>query len=63
MLCDNKRSGVVVAKVNDMFEELNVPLVSNNNIMKKDLGTKGLHLNQYEKAKLAMNYIAALKKL
>ena len=46
-----------------MFKELNVPLVSNNNIMKKDLGTKGLHLNQYEKAKLAMNYIAALKKL
>ena len=34
MLCDK----VAVAKVNDMLKELNIPLVSNNN-MNIDLGT------------------------
>lgn len=34
-----------------------------NNIVKKHLGIRGLHLGQYSKASLAMSYIAVIKKL
>ena len=34
-----------------------------DNIVKKHLGIKALHLDQYGKARLAMNYIVTIKKL
>ena len=54
---DSKLSGFAVDKVNGL---LSVPLVVNDNIVKKKhLCIKGLHLNQSGKARMTMNYIAA----
>ena len=61
MCYDSKKSGFVVDKVNDMLRELNIPIINNNNIVKKHAVAKGLYLNQY--GRLVMNYIAAVKKL
>ena len=54
MRCDNTKSGFGVEKVDDVLQELNVPLVNKDNIEKKHLGIK---------ARLAMNYIATITKL
>ena len=64
MRVDSSKNGNAVQKVNEILKELNIPLVKNIfNIIKKDLGNRGLHLNEHGTSRLAMNYIAALRKL
>ena len=64
-LCvDSSKNGNAVQKVNEILKELNIPLVKNFNIVKKHLiGNRGLHLNEHGTSKLAMNYIATIRKL
>lgn len=63
MRCDSKRSVYAVDKVSSMLKELNVPFFNSVNTVKKHVGIKGLHLNQYGEARQVMNYIAAINKL
>ena len=52
-----------VSKFNILLSELNIPTISNRNICKKHLGSRGLHLNQSGNARFAMNFISAIRKL
>ena len=63
MHVDNSKNGNAVQKVNEILKELNIPLVKNFNIVKKYLGNRGLHLNEHGISRLAMNYIATVRKL
>ena len=45
------------------MKEFNIPLVKNFNIFKKHLGNTGLRLNEHGTSRLAMNYIATIRKL
>ena len=61
MRVDSSKNGNAVQKLN--LKELNIPLIKNFNIVKRNLGNKGLHLNEHGTSRLAMNYIATIRKL
>ena len=63
MCVDSSKNGSAVQKVNEILKELTMPLVKNFNIVKKHLGSKGLHLNDHGTSRLAMNYIDTISKL
>ena len=63
MRVDSSKNGNVVQKVNEILKELNMPLVKTFNIVKRHLGSRGLHLNDYGTLRLAMNNIATIRKL
>ena len=60
---DNSKNGNAVQKVNEMLKELNITLVKSFNIVKKHLVKRGLRLNEHGISKLAMNYIATIRKV
>ena len=60
---DSRKAGNTVNELTNMLINLNVPIVNNKNISRKDLGYKGLHLNSYGSSRLAMNLISVIKKL
>ena len=51
-----------VSKANDFLKELNALAVNKENIIKKYLGKKGLHLSSSSVARLTNNYIAIIRK-
>ena len=63
MRVNSSKNGYAVQKINENLKELNIPLAINFNIDKKHLGNKGLHLNENGTSRLAMNYIATMRKL
>ena len=63
MRVDSSKNGNAVQNVNEILKDLNIPLVKNFNIVKKHLGSKGLHLNEHVTSRPAMNYIATIRKL
>ena len=63
MRVDSSRSMNVVQKVNKILKEVNIPLAKNFNIVKKLLGNRSLYLNEHGTLRLAMNYIATIRKL
>ena len=53
-------------RVRNLIRKLNnknVPLLKNSNIIRKHIGKKGLHLNDYGNARCAMNIISLIKGL
>ena len=60
---DSSKNGNRVQKVNEILKGLSVPLVKNFNTVRKHLGNRGLYLNEHGTSSLAMNYIAAIRKL
>ena len=63
MRVDSSKNGNAVQKVNEILKELNIPLVKNFNIDEKHFGSRELHLNEHGTSRLAMNYIATIRKL
>ena len=63
MRLDSSKNANAVQKVAEILKEWNIPLVKNFNIVKKHLGNRGLHLNEHRTSRLAMNYIATIRKL
>ena len=63
MQVDSWKNGNAIQKVNEILKELNIPHVKNVNIVKKHLENSGLHLNEHGTSRLAMNYIATIRKL
>ena len=63
MRIHSSKNGNVVQKLNEILKELNILLVRNFNIVKTPLGNRGLHLNEHGTSRLAMNYIATIRKL
>ena len=60
---DSSKNRNAIQKVNQILKEFNIPLVKNFNIVKKHLENTGLHLNEHGTSRLAMNYIATIRKL
>ena len=63
MRVDSSKNGNAVQSVNEVLKELNIPLVKNFDIVKKHLGSRGLHLDEHRTSRLVMNYIATIRKL
>ena len=63
MRLDSSKNGNAVQKINEILKELNIPFAKNFNIVKNHLGNRGLHLNEHGTSRLAMNYIATIRKL
>ena len=55
MRADSSKNENAVQRVNEIFEELNIPLVKYFNLFRKHLGIRGLHLNEHETSRFAMN--------
>ena len=60
---DDDKAGFTISKLNDLLEELDIPIVKNRNITVDHLGSKGLHLNPHGIARFAMNLKASIRKL
>ena len=50
-----------IPELNDLLEEMDIPIVKNRNINVDHLGSKGLHLNPHGKARFAMNLKASIR--
>ena len=55
MRADSSKNENAVQRVNEIFEELKIPLVKYFNLFRKHLGIRGLHLNEHETSRFAMN--------
>ena len=60
---DDGKAGFTISKLNDLLEEMDIPIVKNRNITVGHLGSKGLHLNPCGIARFAMNLKATIRKL
>ena len=60
---DDGKACLTISKLNDLLEELDIPIIKNRNITVDHLGSKGLHLNPYGIARFAMNLKASIRKL
>ena len=62
-LVDDREAGFTILKLNDLQEELDIPIVKNRNITVDHLRSKGLHLNSHGIAPFALNLEASIRKL
>ena len=60
---DNGKATFTKLNLNDLLEELDIPIIKNRNITVDHLGSKGLHLNPNGIARFAMNLKASIMKL
>ena len=60
---DDGKAGFTISKLNDLLEEMDIPILKNRNITVDHLGSKGLHLNPHGIARFAMNLKASIRKL
>ena len=58
---DTPRATRIIIDVIKKFNELNIIKMDNSNIERINLGRKGLHLNDYDTRKLAMNIISLIR--
>ena len=63
MRVDSYKNWNAVQKVNEILEELNISPAKTFNIFRKHLGSRSLHLNEHGTSRVAMNCIAAIRKL
>ena len=57
------KAGFTISKLNDLREEMDIPIVKNRSITVGHSGSKGLHLNPHGIARFSMNLKASIKKL
>ena len=60
---DDGKAGFTISKLNDLMEEMDIPIVKNRNITVDHLRSKGLHLNPLGITRFAMNLKASIRKL
>ena len=60
---DNDNASRVIEEVNAQFQKLTIDMIGNENIEKKHLGKRGLHLNGFGLKTFAQNLIAGIRKL
>ena len=60
---DDGKACLTISKLNDLLEELDIPIVKNRNITADHLGIKGLYLNPYGIARFALNLKVSIRKL
>ena len=60
---DDGKTGFTMSKLNDLLDEMDIPITKNRNITVYHLGSQGLHLNPHGIARFAMNLKASIRKL
>ena len=60
---DDGKAGFTISKLNDLLEEMGIPIVKNRNMTADHLGSKGLNLNPHGIARFAMNLKVSIRKL
>ena len=60
---DDGKAGFTTSKLNDLLEEMGIPIVKNRNMTADHLGSKGLNLNPHGIARFAMNLKVSIRKL
>ena len=60
---DDGEAGFTISKLNNLLEEMDVPIVKNRNITVDQLGSKGLHVNPHGIVRFAINSKASITKL
>ena len=60
---DDGKVCLTISKLNDLLEELDIPIVKNSKITVDPSGSNCLHLNLQEIARFAMNLNKLIKKL
>ena len=60
---DEAKASYTIIKTNELLSTLDIDKVVNSNIEKSNLGSKGLHLNNYGTKKLALNFIKTIRKM
>ena len=60
---DDGKAGFTIPKLNDLLEEMDIPIVKNRNITVVHLGSKGLNLNPHGIARFTMNLKVSIRKL
>ena len=60
---DNAIACLIVRRVIEKLNNLEVRIMKNDNIKREHLGKQGLHINDYGTARYAMNLISLIKRL
>ena len=60
---DNDNASHMMDKVISQFQKLTIDIIGNENIEKKQLGKRGLHLNGFGLNKFAQNLIAGIREI
>ena len=60
---DNGNASHVVEEVISQFQKVTIDMIGNENIEKKQLGKRGLHLNGFGLKKFVQNLIAGIREL
>ena len=60
---DQSSAGKIVDELNRKIRSLRLSIVDNNNIGSKEIGRKGLHLNDKGVSKFASNLVAKLRSI
>ena len=60
---DNDNASRVIEEVISQFQKLTIDMIGNENIEKKQLGKRRLHLNDFGLKKFAQNLIAGIREL
>ena len=59
---DNGKATLMVNQITNHLLQLNIDIVDNRNIISKHLSRKGLHLNESDSRRLAINFLERIKK-
>ena len=60
---DNHKANTILRNITEKLELLQIPMMNNSNIQPEQLGSKGLHLNSWGNAKIAMNIFSLIRRL
>ena len=59
---DNQKARLTILRLREKLQNLNIDLITNENIHVGHLGHKGLHLNNRGSGRLAMNFLSHIRK-
>ena len=60
---DNHKANTILRNMTEKLKLLQIPMMNNSNIQPEQLGSKGLHLNSWGNAKIAMNIFSLIRRL
>ena len=59
---DNQKARLTILQLRNKLQQLDVSVISSDNLIDEHLGYKGLHLNNRGSSRLAWNYLAYIRK-
>ena len=59
---DNQKARLTILRLRSNLQQLDINLISNENVLEEHLAYKGLHLNNRGSSRLAWNYLSYIRK-